>query len=538
MPTLMSPPLSSPAHTSPSNATLMIVDDDQAVQQACRLLLRRQGYRTLEAPDSVTALRLGRTHPIDLCLIDLTLPDGHGLDLLEQLREVQPQTLAIVLTGDANRAPLLRSLQLGVKNYILKPFSVDQVVQVVDQTLEQERQITNRIRTHIMEPLFELSERLLVDRDLKSTFRHVVETAAKQTGADVVSLMVLDEATRTLSIEAAVGLPPGVVEGTRIPLGEGIAGWVAAMKEPLILIPGVSDDEAVRALLLRRELTAALCMPLLRKERIVGVLNIGKHQPGASFTQSEIEIMSLLCRQAAVLIDNIMLFDEVSVKIGELETAHFDTIKALAGALESKDFYTRHHSDRTVIHAELTGQRLGLSTEERLHVRYAAILHDIGKIGIPEAILNKPAGLTEEEYAEMKRHPIIGAAIVEHVAFLRPVIPLIRHDHERWDGCGYPDGLKGEEIPLGARIIAVVDAYDAMAVDRVYRKAPGHEFALRELRRCAGTQFDPAVVEAFISAISLTDDCPASPSNGSSLQPFIIPRADRRELSGDDPSIN
>jgi len=526
-----------PPSVPPSDTTLLIVDDDPGMQQACRLLLRRHGYRTLEAPDGATALRLGRTEPIDLCLIDLTLPDGHGLDLLERLREAQPQMLAIVITGDQNRAPLLRSLQLGVKNYLLKPFSVEQAVHLVDQTLAEERQTTNRIRANIVGPLFELSERLLADSDLKATFRHVVETAAAQTGADVVSLMMLDEATRTLSIEAAIGLPPGIIHGARIPLGQGIAGRVAAMKEPLVIIPGIpgaSDHEAVRALLFRRELSAALCVPLLRKERVVGVLNVGKHRPGASFTQGDIEMVSVLCRQAAVLIDNVRLFNEVSVKIGELETAHFDTIKALAGALESKDFYTRHHSDRTVVHAELTGRQLGLSPQERLHVRYAAILHDIGKIGIPEVILNKPARLTEEEYELMKRHPIIGAAIVEHVAFLRPVIPLIRHDHERWDGCGYPDGLSGEAIPLGARIIAVVDAYDAMAIDRIYRKAPGHEFALRELRRCAGTQFDPAVVEAFISVAARPGDGPASPSAASFLAPLI----DLHELSGGESSIN
>ena len=526
----MHPPATSATLTTPlphSSFTLLIVDDDPAVRQACRCLLSSQGYRTLEAPDGNTALQLIRMHAVDLCLIDLTLPDCHGLDLLERLRDAQPHTLAIVLTGDPGRAPLLRALQLGVKNYVQKPFEIDQVVQCIDQTLEEERQTRNRIRDTVMGPLFELSERFVADGDLTATFRHVVETAARQTQADVVSLMVLDEASHTLSIEAAVGLPPEFVHGVRIPLGQGIAGRVAAMKEPLILIPGVSDHETVRALLFRRELTAALCVPLLRKERVVGVLNVGKCRPLASFSQGDIEMVLVLCRQAAVLIDNVRLFDEVSVKITELEIAHFDTIKALAGALESKDFYTRHHSDRTVRHAELTSRRLGLSRQERLHVRYAAILHDIGKIGIPEEILNKPARLTEEEYELMKRHPIIGAAIVEQVSFLRPVIPLIRHDHERWDGLGYPDGLKGESIPLGARIIAVVDAYDAMAVDRIYRKAPGHAFALTELRRCAGTQFDPAVVEAFISVVS-------PPKEELTDPPSLRSIVERNELSGDD----
>jgi HD-GYP domain-containing protein (c-di-GMP phosphodiesterase class II) len=242
-------------------------------------------------------------------------------------------------------------------------------------------------------------------------------------------------------------------------------------------------------------------VPLLLKGKVIGVLNIGKKSPLASFSQGDIELVSVLCRQAAILIDNVRLFSEVTAKMTQLERAHFDTIKALAGALESKDFYTRHHSDRTVAHADLIGRQMGLSDTERLHTRYAAILHDIGKIGIPERILNKPAKLTDEEYTIMKQHPCIGATIISHIDFLKPVVPLILHDHERWDGRGYPEGLQGDAIPLGSRIIAVVDAYDAMAVDLVYRKAPGHTYAMQELRRCAGTQFDPAVVDAFLDVL-------------------------------------
>jgi HD-GYP domain-containing protein (c-di-GMP phosphodiesterase class II) len=313
--------------------------------------------------------------------------------------------------------------------------------------------------------------------------------------------MVLDEPTNMLTIEAAVGLPAEVVATTRLRPGEGIAGWVASMKEPLILLPGIVPHGPLRRVMFRGELTAALCVPLLRKGKVIGVLNIGKKSPLASFSQGDIELVSVLCRQAAILIDNVRLFSEVTAKMTQLERAHFDTIKALAGALESKDFYTRHHSDRTVAHADLIGRQMGLSDTERLHTRYAAILHDIGKIGIPERILNKPAKLTDEEYTIMKQHPCIGATIISHIDFLKPVVPLILHDHERWDGRGYPEGLQGDAIPLGSRIIAVVDAYDAMAVDRVYRKAPGHAYAMQELRRCAGTQFDPAVVDAFLDVL-------------------------------------
>lgn len=487
--------------TATETPTILIVDDDEGVQGFCRLLLRQNHYNVLQAPTCDAALRIGKMHPVDLCLVDLTLPDGHGFELIERLREQHQQALIIVITGYQDQELLLRSLQLGVKNYLLKPFTGEQLVQTIEQTLTDDRRLKERIRMNVLTPLFELSEGFLAEIDLKTTFQQIVRMAKEQTRADVVSLMALDEATNTLTIEAAVGLSAEVIATTRLRPGERIAGWVAEMKEPVILLPGLVPHGVLREFMLRAELTAALCVPLLRKGKVIGVLNISKKQPTASFSQGDIELVSVICRQAAILIDNVRLFNEVSEKMALLEGAHFDTIKALAGALESKDQYTRDHSDRTVQHADLTGRQLGLSDLERLHTRYAAILHDIGKIGIPERILNKPAKLTEDEYEIMKRHPAIGASIIGHIEFLKPVIPLILHDHERWDGAGYPDGLRGEEIPLGARIIAVVDAYDAMALDRVYRRAPGHEHAVRELRRCAGSQFDPTVVDAFLAVL-------------------------------------
>lgn len=186
------------------------------------------------------------------------------------------------------------------------------------------------------------------------------------------------------------------------------------------------------------------------------------------------------------------------------KVANLDTIKALGGALETKDLNTKGHSDRTVALALAVTRRLGLSEQEQEWAQYTAILHDIGKIGIPESILNKPAKLTPEEFEVMKRHPELGCEIISQIEFLAPVVPLVRADHERWDGRGYPDGLAGEAIPLIARIVGVVDAYDAMTSDRIYRKAPGKAYAIQELKRCAGTQFDPKVVEALLECIGAT----------------------------------
>jgi len=192
--------------------------------------------------------------------------------------------------------------------------------------------------------------------------------------------------------------------------------------------------------------------------------------------------------------ENIRLFEA-------LEAAHFDAMKALAQAIEAKDHYTRGHCDRMVEYAVAIAKGLGLSEMERKVLRYAAALHDIGKIGIPETILNKAGKLTEEEYTIMKAHPEKGAEIIRGVSFLAPVAPLIYHHQERYDGKGYPDGLVGDEIPLGSRIVAVLDTFDAMTSDRPYRRALSLERAIAELKLFSKQQFDPLVVDVFLRVL-------------------------------------
>ncbi len=176
-------------------------------------------------------------------------------------------------------------------------------------------------------------------------------------------------------------------------------------------------------------------------------------------------------------------------------------MRALASAVDFKDSSTGMHSSHMADYAVATARRLGLREQIVEGVRLAAYLHDLGKIGISDAILMKPGPLTQEEWAEMRRHSTIGARILEPVP-LSPAIKLaVKHNHERWDGHGYPDGLQGEEIPLEARILSIADAYEALTTDRPYRQALGHAAAVEELRRCAGRQFDPRVVKAFLAVI-------------------------------------
>ncbi len=175
---------------------------------------------------------------------------------------------------------------------------------------------------------------------------------------------------------------------------------------------------------------------------------------------------------------------------------------ALANAIEAKDSYTRGHSERLAKIAGACAQRMGLSKEEVGAIRLGAILHDVGKIGIPDRILRQSMALTEDEMAWMRRHPQIGADIIGPVEGLHHVAPLIRHHHEKWDGSGYPDGLKGDQIPMGSRVVAVADAFEAMVADRIYRPSLGLSKALEEIRRGRGTHFDPRVVDTFLHMVA------------------------------------
>ena len=191
----------------------------------------------------------------------------------------------------------------------------------------------------------------------------------------------------------------------------------------------------------------------------------------------------------------------------ELEETQLSTLQALAAAVEARDPYTRGHCERVTQYALTIAEALAFSDEDLEILERAAILHDIGKVAVPDSILRKNGRFDEDDWIEVRKHPQVGQTMLAHLKFLGPSLPLIRHHHERYDGSGYPDGLGGEGIPLGARILAVADAFDAMTSDRPYREAFALSDAVGELERCAGSQFDPEIAEVFLDALSsLRDD--------------------------------
>jgi putative two-component system response regulator len=242
------------------------------------------------------------------------------------------------------------------------------------------------------------------------------------------------------------------------------------------------------------EIKSVLCVPVESAEEILGAIYIDTVSHIRRYGKSDLELLSALGRQAGLAIKR-----EIGKE--EKELLFTDTIRAVIAAIEAKDRYLAGHSLRVSEYAEKLAYSLGYNSRFVDRLKYAAHLHDVGKIGTPEAILNKPDRLTEEEYEIIKEHPGTGADILENIRDIEDVVLAVRHHHERMDGKGYPDGLVGQNIPIMGRAIAVVDAFDAMTSDRAYRPAPGVEVAVSEFRRTAGTQFDPVFVEKMLELI-------------------------------------
>ena len=192
---------------------------------------------------------------------------------------------------------------------------------------------------------------------------------------------------------------------------------------------------------------------------------------------------------------------ELKETYGKLEMAYIESIETLKNTVEAKDIYTRGHSDRVAAFAVLLGEHLGLPEHDLETLRVGGIFHDVGKIGVPDSILQKNASLTPNEYSEIKNHPSIGAHILSNASIFSEVVPIVKHHHERFDGTGYPGKLKGEEIPYLARLTSVVDSFDAMTSKRAYRDSLKLDIAIEELRKNIGTQFDPKLCQAFLDIL-------------------------------------
>jgi HD-GYP domain-containing protein (c-di-GMP phosphodiesterase class II) len=350
-------------------------------------------------------------------------------------------------------------------------------------------------KTERLNLLSHLGQILNSTLDHQEVRRRAMEAATQLMKAEVGSLLLIDGEKNRLYFEVALGDREETIKKITLTLGEGIAGWVAERGEPLIVNAPEKDPRFFKGVDDQTEFKTKnlICVPVKVRERTIGVLEAINKKGNEGFDEEDLSLFLSLSNQVAIALDNARLYQE-------LEEMFFQTAESLAEAIEKRDPYTGGHTRRVTQYSLATAKLLHLIPDEMRWLKISAVLHDIGKIGIDDQILRKPDRLDPEEYDAIKRHADMGAEIIDHIKQLKNIIPGIKYHHEQFDGTGYPEGLKGEGIPIMAKIVAVADTYDAMTTDRPYRRGLSKELAIKELRRCSGTQFDQEVVEAFIMA--------------------------------------
>jgi hypothetical protein len=334
--------------------------------------------------------------------------------------------------------------------------------------------------------------------DRGDVFAGLAQAITSSVGADACLVSLLDADRSTLRDVAASVVPPArlnrVVEQYRLEDFPATREVVETGRWIEIASTNPDDDASERRYIDQLGFNRLLMCRLMIDEETVGTIEAYRSDD-RPFNCEDAGQIALLGTFAANAYAKIQMSEK-------LEAHYITTLEALAAALEAKDPYTQAHTGRIRDMALALAVAMKVPSQQRRGVRLGAILHDVGKIGISDSILHKPGPLTESEWRVMRTHPIVGERMLKKIEFLTDALPVIRHHHERWDGTGYPDRLRGEAIPLGARIVAVCDAFDAMTTDRPYRKAMPAELACEEIVACAGTQFDPRCAKLLAEVLT------------------------------------
>ncbi len=335
--------------------------------------------------------------------------------------------------------------------------------------------------------------------DLRVTLNVILDQVTTQLQVDAADVLLLDQATQALEYAASRGFHTTAITHARIRLGEGLAGRAALDRRAASTQDlNQGDGEYLRARQLSEEgFVYYYAAPLVAKGQVKGVLEIF-HRAPLDPDQSWLEFLNALTGQAGIAIDNATLFDQLQRSNSELLLAYNATIEGWSHALDLRDNETEGHTLRVTEMTLQLARVMGIGESNLVHLRRGALLHDIGKMGIPDRVLLKPGPLTEEEWGIMRRHPVYAYEWLSPIVFLQPALDIPYCHHERWNGRGYPRGLRGEGIPLPARLFAVVDVWDALTTNRPYRQPWPKDRVQGFLRKQGGVQFDPHVVEAFL----------------------------------------
>ena len=509
--------------------SVLVVDDEAGIRNVVSTFLSHNGLTVETASNGNQALELIESMAFDVVISDIMMPGIDGLALAERLRDEHPDVMVILMTGYASMNTAVEAIKRGVFDYILKPFQNMQILlQAVSRGLERKRLLVER--NQLVDDLRRTNEELAYHRGLLedrvaeidselsrrvkrlSLLYDISRTLTSITRIDELLPLVMDSVCsvihgsagilwlanddrKSVRREVVVGFDDESSVPATLPVKDGAIGESARWGRARIIQRKVECyDPALRNLFNSTEAGAVVVVPLRFEERqFFGTIMVFA-PPDHTVHDEDVSLLGAIADQASVSIKNAELFVDQQRLFRE-------TIEALATAIDSRDNYTGGHSEMVTEYSLRIAEQLGFDEERLETIRVAGLLHDVGKIGISDTILNKPGRLTEDEMEIIKGHPVLGKVILSSIKALKPVTRIVYHHHERFDGSGYPDGIAGDAIPLESRIIQVADIFDALTSNRIYRKAMPLEKAISIISEGLGTVSDPEVGRVFLAMV-------------------------------------
>ncbi|MBI5849289.1 MAG: response regulator [Nitrospirae bacterium] len=477
---------------------ILIVDDDPIVRDVLYDILNNVGgYQADLAFDGIDGLEKLSRQEYDIVFTDLTMPRMNGMDFLKETIKTVPGVPVVVITGFSSIDNAVNAMREGAKDFITKPFKIETVLGTAAKILGERRllfkishnhdneNMVGKLNSELFKSLHEIGILQSISNEIdgifsnKEIYEKLVEMVSRLFVVREASFGIVENGD--LKIEAAIGTTARTISS----IGT-IFETVISAKTYYMALPGELNPHDNTPLT-----SPFFSIPLIMNEEVFGILNISHKADGTAFTDYEISLALTFAKKAALRIENNALYEVFYSNL-------INTLKSLVTSIEARDIYTRNHSERVANYALQVAEVMNFSNDDKEIIRFGGYLHDIGKIGVRDTVLLKPSKLTDDEFREIRLHPVIGDNIIKPIKFFPRERELIRHHHERFDGKGYPDGLAGERIPLVVRIMNVVDTFDAMTTSRPYRTARTHKDAVEELLRCSGTQFDGEIVKAFL----------------------------------------
>lgn len=373
-----------------------------------------------------------------------------------------------------------------------------ELVNTNSKLIEFRKELSRKVRqkTKALSFLYRIERDVSNKLKMEDVLKVIVEKVSSILNVKICSILLINDKTGKLSVECAKGLEQKILKDTELEVGNKISGWVVKHNRPILVKNIEKETRFAKRSEEKYYNKSLMSVPLAIKNKVIGVINVNNKKTRRIFNREDFRLLKQIAAQVAVVIENVRLYRSLS-------NLYMRTITTLAATIDARDHYTRRHSEMVAEYAVAIAEAMKLPPERVELIRQASHLHDIGKIGVHDFILLKPDKLTDEEWEEIKLHSVKGAEILAPlIVFLNGVIDMVKQHHERYDGKGYPSHYRDEEIDIGARIMAVADAFDAMLSERPYRKAYSKERAIKELRENSGTQFDPKIVNTFLEVLN------------------------------------